>query len=46
MINRAAKINHKRPNDFHALPRSDILRSGAVIRNGAFNDGLVVECST
>jgi len=36
MIDRSTKIGHKRPDDFHALPRSDVLRSGAVIRDYAF----------
>ena len=43
MIDRSAKIADERSNDSYPLPRLEILRPGAVIRDSAFHESVTVE---
>jgi hypothetical protein len=43
MIDSSSKFSHQRPDNFHALPRPDVFRSGAVIHDDAFHGCFAVD---
>ena len=43
MVDRSVELVDERPNDFHAVPRLDVLRPGAVVGDSAFHESVAVE---